>query len=67
MTERHDVVVVGAGAAGLTAASALARAGVEMLVAAWSSSQGASSHLAAAVDVLLAGPPFSEADEVTAA
>lgn len=36
-------------------------------VAAWSSSQGASSHLAAAVDGLLAGPPFPEANEVTAA
>ena len=32
MTKRHDVVVVGAGAAGLTAASALARAGVEVLL-----------------------------------
>ena len=32
MTKRHEVVVVGAGAAGLTAASALARAGVEVLL-----------------------------------
>ena len=32
MTKRHDVVVVGAGAAGLTAASALARAGAEVLL-----------------------------------
>ena len=32
MTKRHDVVVVGAGAAGLTVASALARAGVEVLL-----------------------------------
>ncbi|HWM72143.1 MAG TPA: FAD-dependent monooxygenase [Nocardioides sp.] len=38
-----------------------------MPVASWSSSQGAASHLAAAVDGLLAGPPFPEADEVTAA
>jgi putative polyketide hydroxylase len=32
MTKRHDVVVIGAGAAGLTAASALARAGAEVLL-----------------------------------
>jgi hypothetical protein len=38
-----------------------------MQVAVWSSSQGAASHLAAAVDGLLAGPPFPEADEITAA